>query len=93
MIATMEGKSYSDSLELIGIQYRPELVILNSPEDGKKLKIPFTGETALQGRQKTYYAVIVAPSSGEVHQAVEVIVADLHEELQKAAPPISEVKH
>jgi len=83
----------SDSLELMGVQYRPELVILNSREDAKKLRVPFSSGADLQGLQRIHYAVITTSSSTEERQAAEVIVAVLYEELRKAISPTSEARH
>ena len=81
VIATMEGKSYAETLDLLGFQYRVELIFLHSPEDAGKLKTKVSVPIALPGRLDTYYAVVSAPASAEQREAAQAVVASLRSRL------------
>jgi hypothetical protein len=84
MIATIELKSYADGLEALGHQYHPELVIFDSLEDGKKVKVEVPPQSMVQAGAKRFYFVIPSWVPGEQRQAAELVLDEFRRELQKA---------
>lgn len=80
LIATLAGKSYTENLGLLGVQYREELVILNSSDDVRKLRMDVSLGRALRGRVATYYPAISRSASEEERRAAGVIVTNLQEQ-------------
>jgi hypothetical protein len=92
MIATTEVKNYADGLEILGRQDHPDLIIFNSPEDGKRTNIDVLPQSAVQLSTKRFYLVISPWVSGEQRETAELVLAEFRRELQRAdaaAPPPS----
>jgi hypothetical protein len=91
MIATTEVK-YSDGLEILGRHDHPDLIIFNSPEDGKRTNIDVPPQSAVQVSTKRFYLVIPSWVSGEQRETAELVFSEFRRELQRvdaAAPPPS----
>jgi hypothetical protein len=94
IIATLEPKSYADGLEMIlGRQAHPDLVILNSSEDGKRAKIDVPPQSAVEVSTKRFYLVITNWASGEEREASELVLPEFRLELQKAGAAVPVGSH
>jgi hypothetical protein len=81
VIATLESKSYSDSLATLGNQVHPDLVILDSFEDVQKAKLDVSSESGLRVSTKQYFLIIPPWASKEQRAAAELVSVDLRHEL------------
>ncbi len=93
MIATEEPKSYSEGLEDLGHHFHSDLVIFNSSEDGKKIKVEVPPQSALQVGTKQFYLVIPSWVPGQRRQTAELVLTELRNELQRAAQPATGPPH
>lgn len=84
VIATVEYASYSEALADLGQRTtRPEVIFFNSVADGNRLNIDLTPQDALKISGKMYYVRIPPWTTGEEHQAAEVVLASLRQELRR----------
>src|SRR5882757_3012750 len=65
LIATMEPTSYREGLTLLEHEAHPEIVLLDSLEDGTKAKIDIPPQSAIPVSKNTFYLVIPSWVSGE----------------------------
>jgi len=93
MIATIEPNSYSEGLEDLGHHSHPELIIFNSPEDGKKVKVEIPFQSVVQVGAKQFYLVISPWVTGEQRQTAELVRTELRKELQRTAQPVTAPLH
>ena len=93
MIATIETTSYTEGLQVLGVQYHPELVVFNSVEDIKKSKIDIWQESAVRSPVKIYYVAIPSWASNEERKAAEGVLTNLRQELQKTYEPRNVLGH
>jgi hypothetical protein len=85
LIATMEQTSYPQGLTVLGHAAHPEIIFLDSLEDGTKAKIDIPPQSAIQVSKNTFYLVIPSWASGEQREAAELVVASVRKELQKTS--------
>jgi hypothetical protein len=92
MIATTELK-YADGLEILGRHDHPDLIIFNSPEDGKRTNIDVPSQSALQLSTKRFYLVIPPWISGNQRETAELVLAEFRRELRRADAAASSPSH
>jgi hypothetical protein len=92
MIATTEVK-YADGLEILGRHDHPDLIIFNSPEDGKRTNIDVPPQSAVQVSTKRFYLVIPSWVSGEQRETAELVLAEFRRELRRADAAASSPSH
>jgi len=85
MIATIEPRSYAEGLEHLGHHYHPELIIFNSPEDGRRVKVEVPLQSVVQVGTKQFYLVISPWVTEEKRQTAELVLNELRKELQGTA--------
>jgi hypothetical protein len=93
MIATIEPKSYAEGLEGLGHQYHPELVIFDSLEDGRKIKVEVPPQSVVQVGTKQFYPVIPSWVPGEQRETTELVLAEFRKELQKVSATAHGASH
>src|SRR5271169_5722186 len=81
MIATWKPNSYVDGLAKLGSQVHPELVVLDSLEDAKKINVDVGLQNAEQVGTRRYYLAVPTWASGEKREATEIVLAALSQEL------------
>jgi hypothetical protein len=84
MIATWKPNSYVDGLAILGHQVHPELIILDSLEDAKKVNVDVLPGSAMQVAAKRYYPAVPSWASGEPREAAEIVLTALSQELKRA---------
>jgi hypothetical protein len=93
IIATIEPRSYAEGLEHLGYHYHPELIIFNSPEDGKKVKVEIPVKSVVQIGAKQFYLVIPPWVPEERRQTAELVLTELRRELQRTSQPVTGPLH